>query len=499
MNLSDRREFLKGTAWMGFTAMAAGCINNPLKTGCAGIGAPMHGKTLGRKLDTVRVACIGVGARGIGAVHRIAQIPGTQVTVIADLFQDRLDSAQQKLVAIGKPKAKLFVGPESYKRACECDDVDVIYSVTPWHLHAPIAKYAMEHGKVALTEVPGCITVEECWDLVETSERTGMPCMMLENCVYGEYEMLFFNLIKKGLLGEIVHGEAGYIHDQRSLQYGGRYHSMDGDKIAGDVGKPGWALYHYAHHSGNWYPTHGLGPVCWYMDINRGDRFDFLCSLDSKQANYYHYAQQKYPGTFLEKYPVKMGDMNISIIKTVGGKSILLEHDVASPRPYTRLNVVSGTKGVLMGYPDLKMTWENACGDGATHEFFNAEKTEQLRQQYKHPFWKVAGEIAKKVGGHGGMDFIMDLRWSYCLQNNLPLDTDVYDLASWSAMVELTERSVDNNSRPVDVPDFTRGGWKTAKPFTVDEIDLKLLHGFLGEGKSDADVRKTAESEGFKS
>ena len=492
---TNRREFLKGTAWMGLAAMAAGCSSNPMRF-FGPSGAPMQGLAL-KPMKEVRVACIGVGARGVGAVHRIAMIPGTRVVAIADLFQDRIDMQLKWLKDNGKPAPrKTFAGPESYKHVCEMDDVDVVYNVTPWHMHEPIASYAMEHGKVALNEVPGCLTIDECWKLVATSERTKMPCMMLENCCYGEYEMTMFNMVKQGLFGEIVHGEAGYIHDQRSLQYGSRYHSLDGHPDASVAGRPGWALDFYSKHSGNWYPTHGLGPVAKYMDINHGDNFDFLVSLDSKQANYHHYGRELYTD-WRKDFKVKMGDMNLSLIKTKLGRSILLEHDVASPRPYSRLNLISGTKGMAMSYPEFNVALEDKTGDGKAHKYLGKEAAAAINEKYRHPFWKVAGEVAKKVGGHGGMDFIMDLRWSYCLQNGIPLDTDVYDLAAWSAMVELTEKSVDSGSRPVDCPDFTRGAWRTAKPFTVEKIDLAKLPGGFADAKQDEQAVKNAKQEGL--
>ena len=492
---SNRRDFLKGAAWMGAVAMASGCMSDALKLNGA-VGAPMQGFAL-KPMKKVRVAVIGLGVRGATAVHRIAMIPGTEVVCVCDLFQAKVDSELGWLKRNGKPPARGFVGPEGYRQACELDDVDVIYSVTPWQVHCDIACYAMEHGKVALTEVPGCLTIEEAWKMVETSERTRMPCMMLENCCYGEEEMLCFNLVKQGVLGDIVHGEAGYIHDQRSIQFGSSERGRSDRRIYDPWkhGKPGWSMAYYSKHHGNYYPTHGLGPVAKYMDINRGDNFDFLVSMDSKQANMHHYAREMFTDCRRD-FKVKKGDMNISLIRTKLGRTILLEHDVFSPRPYSRLNLVSGTKGVFQSYPDLYLTFETKCGDKSTHKYFDKEKAALVREQYKHPIWKVAGEVAKKAGGHGGMDFIMDLRWSYCLQNGLPLDTDVYDMAAWSAMVELTERSVESNSRPVDCPDFTRGAWKTAPGFTVDSIDVAKL-GWKFDVKKDENVRKIAEAEGL--
>ncbi len=492
----SRREFLRGTAWMGAAALAAGCTGNPLRM-FGTCGAPMQGFAL-PPMKKVRVACVGVGARGSSAVHRIAMIPGTEVVAIADLFQDRVDRQVKWLKENGKPApAMALAGPEGYKAICESDKVDVIYSVTPWHMHVPIALYAMEHGKVSLVEVPGALTVDDCWRLVETSERTKMPCMMLENACYGEYEMAMFNMVKQGVFGELVHGEAAYIHDQRDLQYNSRYHTMDGLPDASKAGKPGWVLETYSKHSGNWYPTHGLGPVAKYMDINRGDNFDFLVSLDSKQANYHHYGRELYKD-WRKDFKVKMGDMNLSLIRTKLGRSILLEHDVASPRPYSRINLISGTRGMAMSFPEFKVALEEKTGDGKAHKYLDAAEAEAIRRKYRHPMWQVAGAVARKVGGHGGIDFIMDLRWSYCLQNGLPLDTDVYDLAAWSAMVELTERSVDSGSRPVDCPDFTRGAWRTAKAFTVDAIDLSKLPGNFSGAKRDEQAERNAKQEGLK-
>ena len=271
---------------------------------------------------------------------------------------------------------------------------------------------------------------------------------------------------------------------------------MDGERDAAKAGKPGWTLHFYAQHGGNQYPTHGLGPVAKYMDINRGDSFDFLVSMESKQASYRHYARELFDD-WRRDFDVKIGDMSQTLIRTKLGRSILLQLDACTPRPYSRINLVSGTRGMAMGYPEFRVALEDKAGDGKAHKFMDESATAALRKKYAHPIWKAAGDVAKKVGGHGGMDFIMDLRWSYCLQNGLPLDTDVYDLAAWSSMVELTRRSVESGSRPVECPDFTRGAWKTAKGFTIDDIDLSKLPGGFGDVKRDKSVDETAKQEGF--
>ena len=258
----SRREFLAGTAWMGAAAMAAGCIGR--RSAMCGIGngadAPMHGFTV-PPMKKVRVGVIGVGGRGIAAVERIAQIPGCEVTAISDINPERLDLTQAALKKLGKPAAKEWSrngDEDAWKGLCDSDVCDVVYSVTPRKLHAPINVYAMDHGKHVLQEVPGAFNLEECWATVEAAERNRRHCMMLENCTYGEAEMLAFNLIHKGKLGEIVQAEVGYTHDQRSLQYRPR----DGRF---------WRLDRHMKHHGNYYPTHGLVPASMNVQA-RNDR-----------------------------------------------------------------------------------------------------------------------------------------------------------------------------------------------------------------------------------
>ena len=470
----SRREFLKGTAWMGVAAMAAGHLaaqaaeNRP---GCAA-GAPMHGFRVA-PMKRVRVGFIGVGARGTPAVKRIAQIPGCEVTAISDINPARLDAVQKWMKENGYPAPREWSrngDKDAWKGLCDSDVCDVVYSATPRPLHCPINVYAMAHGKHVLQEVPGAFNLEECWATVEAAEKFRRHCMMLENCTYGEEEMLVFNLIKKGKLGEIVQAEVGYQHDQRSLQYNPR------DGVF-------WRIDRHMKHHGNYYPTHGLVPAGRCLDINRGDRFEYLVSMETKSASFEAFGQANFPaddrvvgvdGKPFNRHTQRMvkGDINTCLMHTAQGKTLSLIHNVCTPRPYDRGNLFMGTKGIYRSYPSLLMAWEEKVGDGGAHKYFDEAKAQKIKEEYRHPFWQVAGEIAKKVGGHGGMDFVMDLRWAYCLQNGLPLDTDVYDLATYSSIVELSERSVNARSSAVDFPDYTRGGWKTAQPFTVDEIDM---------------------------
>ena len=472
-NQHGRREFLKGAAWMGAAAMAAGCISKGNALGF-GKGGSMHGFRVA-PMKTVRVGVIGVGSRGLPAVQRIAQIPGCQVTAISDINPARLDLTQAWLREHGKPPAKEWSrngDEEAWKGLCDSDIVDVVYSVTPRTLHCPINVYAMDHGKHVLQEVPGAFDLEECWATVEAAERNRRHCMMLENCTYGEAEMLAFNLIHKGKLGEIVQAEVGYTHDQRSLQYKPR----DGRF---------WRLDRHLHQHGNYYPTHGLVPAGRCLDINRGDRFEQLVSFETKSVSFEEFGRAHFPESDW-RHGAKMvrGDVNMSMLRTANGKILTLKHNVATPNPYDRGNLYLGSKGIFRGInfvespadayvngSPCRFGWEENVGDHVK-EYFPFEKAQAIRKEFRHPFWKVAGAMAKKIGGHGGMDFIMDLRWAYCLQNGLPLDTDVYDLATYSSIVELTERSVNAGGKEIEFPDYTRGGWKTAKPFTVDEIDI---------------------------
>ena len=460
----DRREFLRGAGWFGLAAAAAGCQFERMGFGS---GAPMAGFSA-PPLKRVRIGFVGIGARGTYAVRRICQIPGVEITALCDIKPEAIQGGQNHLKAKNLPPAKEYLGPEAYKALCRECPCDVVYACTPWKLHLPVAVEAMRCGKHALVEVPATMDVDGCWELVETSEKTRRHCMMLENCCYGETEMLALNMCRLGLLGEAVYGAAGYLHysTNRGIRNG-----------------PSWRNEWYLEHTGNFYPTHGLGPVAQYMDINRGDRFDYLVSVDTKSIGPGAMAEALFPpDSWQRNVKLKTGDYNASIIRTANGKAIYLSLSTFVPHPYSRINMLQGTKGIFMDYP-LRVAFEKQYSDGTVpYKAFDDAKTEEYRKLYKHPMWRDFGEIATKVGGHGGMDFIMDLRWIYCLQNGLPLDMDVYDLASWSCLCEITERSVLNRSAPTDIPDFTRGAWKTMKPLGIHSVDVRKM------GIKDVDV-----------
>lgn len=463
---TNRRDFLKGALWMGAAASMVGYASGRPRAVGAGAGTMLG--YADKPFKELRVGVIGLGRGALGL--DLGKIPFVKIVAVCDLSQPRIDNALKKCAnnKIGKPR--VYTGsPEAWKKLCDSPDIDLVYNGTPWELHAPIALYAMEHGKHVVTEVPSALTIEECWALVETSERTRRHCMQLENCCYGETEMLALNMCRKGLFGTLVHGEGAYIHDLRTYCYG-MFDPKTGNGGYWDY----WRLRYNQAHGGNQYPTHGLGPICIDMDINRGDNFDFLVSVDSLQAGFHELRD----GGFAKADPallgrnVKMGDMNTTIIKTKLGRTIMVQHNVTGPRPYSRINMITGTKGILEDYP-LRIALETELGKGA--HSYNDKTTAELREKYKHPLWKKAGEYAKVHGGHGGMDFLMLLRLAWCLQMGLPLDMDVYDLATWCSLNELTEKSADNRGRSMDVPDFTRGGWKTRKPYGFDDVDLAKM------------------------
>lgn len=401
------------------------------------------------KLDVVRIGIIGLGQRGSDAVERLSFIEGVEIIALCDKYADRVDAAQKTLEKMGRPKAASYSGDEGWKALCNRNDIDLVYTPTPWHLHTPISVYAMQHGKHAASEVPAALSIDECWQLVETSEKTRKHYMMLENCCYDFFELLTLNMARNGLFGELLHAEGAYIHDLSHdwLLNKNAYADM-------------WRLVENGKRNGNLYPTHGLGPIAQCLNINRGDKMDHLVSMSTNDFTLGAQVNElAAKDDFFKPHANKhyRGNMNTTLIRTNLGKTMMLQHDVSTPRPYSRIHLVSGTKGMAQKWPGPERI---ALG----HSAVKPEELKALYSKYSPPIVNYIGEIAKEVGGHGGMDFIMDWRLIDCLRNGLPLDQDVYDAASWSAIVPLSQQSVDNKSRTVDVPDFTRGAWKKNKP-----------------------------------
>ena len=341
-----------------------------------------------------------------------------------------------------------------WKELCRRDDIDLVYICTPWQLHVPMAVYAMEHGKHVAVEVPAAMSLDECWQLVDTAEKTQRHCMMLENCVYDFFELTTLNMAQHGLFGEILHTEGSYIHNLEPYW---------------DYYQGNWRLDFNQSHRGDVYATHGLGPACQLLDIHRGDKMNYLVAMDTKSVNGLKLAKEKMGAeTFAN------ADQTLTLIKTERGRTILLEHNVYTPRPYSRMYQLTGTEGFANKYPVEGYAFrpEQIAGEEipdhenlSEHSFIPQAAKAALMERYKHPIARDIEEKARRVGGHGGMDFIMDYRLVYCLQHGLPLDQDVYDAAEWSCIGSLTSASLEHNSMPVAVPDFTRGDWDKVDGF----------------------------------
>lgn len=412
------------------------------------------------KIPTVRIGYVGIGARGGAAVTRILNIKNTQITALCDLREKAVKENQKKLTDKGLPAAAEYFGDDySWKGLCERDDVDLVYISTPWKWHVPVATYAMECGKHAAVEVPAAPTLEGAWQLIETSERTRKHCVQLENMVYDFFELATLSMVQAGLLGELVHTDCAYIHDCLEGAFGQPVTDPKEEHV--------WR-YKEQQKSGNLYPTHGLGPVSMALGINRGDRFDYMSSMSCNDFGLGPLAERLAKENDYYKQFTKLkfrGNTNTSIIRTVNGKTIMVQHDAASPRPYSRIHILSGTKGFVQKYP---LPGKIAFG----HEFLPQEKVDQLVEQYSPELLKHLQHAANIVGGHGGADFIMDWRLIDCLRNGLPMDMDVYDAAAWSSVSPLSVWSCANRSNSIDFPDFTCGSWKTNK-----KVDMSLRGG----------------------
>lgn len=398
-------------------------------------------------IDTVRTGFIGLGMRGPDAVRRFTYIDGAKVVALCDLEADRVAKSQEILAGRGKPAAAEYSGEDGWKQLCERDDIDLVYICTNWQTHVDMAVYAMECGKHVAVEVPAAMSVAECWRLVDTSERTRKHCMMLENCVYDFFELTCLNMAQQGLFGEVLHAEGAYIHNLEP--FWDYYHDN-------------WRLDFNQKHSGDVYATHGFGPDCQVLNIHRGDKLEYLVSMDTKSVVGLEVAREKMGvDTFAN------GDQTSTLVKTRNGKTVLIQHNVYTPRPYDRMYQLVGTKGFADKYPNSAFAFEpDQIADAAaeydnlsSHSYVPREVRDSLMAKYKHPIAKEIEEKAREVGGHGGMDFIMDYRLVWCLRNGKPLDMDVYDAAEWSCLGELTAASIANGSKPVKIPDFTRGRW----------------------------------------
>jgi predicted dehydrogenase len=443
----SRRSFVKRTAIGSAGLLIASDLLGPNLS--AGAPKSDHATMMGVPFEArerVRVGVIGVGGRGTSQLGELLAVENVDIKAICDLAPEKVAHAQKMVTDAGQPQPKAFSdGERDFENLTQLD-LDLVYIATPWDWHVPMALSAMKNGKHAAVEVPACTTLKECWDIVETSEATRKHCMILENCCYGENEMMVLGMIREGLFGEITHGEAAYLHDLRGI-------------LTANESEGLWRRLPHTKRNGNLYPTHGLGPVAHYFDIHRGDRFDYMVSVSSAEASLSAYVKANFPDgdpKRAEKYIC--GDMNTSIIKTLKGRSILLQHDVVNPRPYSRLNSISGTKGIFADYPARIFIDAPKQADGSKKEDW--DNIDAFREKYEHPLWKKTGDLARKMGGHGGMDYVLNYRLMDCMKRGLVPDITVYDAAAWSAPTPLSEASVAQNGAPQKFPDFTRGKWE---------------------------------------
>lgn len=399
------------------------------------------------KIEKVHIGLIGAGNRGAVLIQMfdwLNQNNHSEIIAISDLKQDKVEKLNEHLKTVQPKGADLYFGnANEWKKVAERDDIDLLIIATPWELHTPMALYGMEQGKHVASEVPISYTLEDCWRIVETAERTQKHCMMMENCCFNGEELWILNMINQGVFGNLTHAEGAYIHDLRMHMLHDTYYENQ------------WRLKHHAVRNGNFYTTHGLGPVSQYMDIGRGDTYDYLTSMSSLEQSLSAAAKSKnHP---IQEY--KCGDMNTTLIKTKLGKTIMLQFDVHTGRPYNRLNTVTGTKAVHMGYPSRLYIGHEELQWG--HSWLDAENYKEYREKYDHPLWqKLRTQISKNAVGHGGMDFVMIYRLIRCLNEGKALDINVYDSVLWSAVTPLSELSVAQGSAPIKVPDFTGETWK---------------------------------------
>lgn len=419
-------------------------------------GAAGLSSSLGGAQKTVKIGMVGVGNRGTGLVKILVDLPNVEIPAICDINEEHLQRSQDTVEKSGRKRPEGYSnGPEDYRRLVGREDLDAVMTATPWQLHTPVAVAAMKAGKYAATEVPAALTVEECWELVNTSEQTGMPCMMLENDCFGRGALMALNLVEQGVLGEVVHCEGGYDHDLRAELLRN--------------GQLSWRGMHALRRNANLYPTHPLGPIAWWTGINRGDRFTYLTSMSSKSRGLSHYAAKQFgKDNLYANRQFADGDVNTSLIMTDRGVSITLNHDTQLPRPYSdsgdtkiplMVQRLQGTEGIFFG------SLEKIYIDGRSplHKW---EDAAPYYEQYEHFLWKALGDAARS-SSHGGEDYVELHQFVRAVRYRTQTPVDVYDAATWSAVIPLSEQSVASKSASVDFPDFTRGKWRNPRSLNL--------------------------------
>ena len=395
--------------------------------------------------EKVNLAVFGHGSRGTGMLQLLLEMEDVNIVAVSDCYDDRLKEAVAAVEKAGQPKP---AASKDYRNLLDIKGLDAVFTPSSWTSHVQVCLDAMNAGLYVATEVGGATSIQQCWDLVQTSERTGMPCMLLENCCYGREEMTILNMVRKGLFGELVHAEGGYRHDLRNeicLGHKIRHYRLD----------------NYLNRNGEVYPTHELGPICKYLNINRGNRMLTLTSMASKSCGL-----EAWVDSHLEEHPeiaeikgrdFAMGDVVVTNIKCAHGEVITLFHDTSLPRPYSRGNLLQGTKGI---WSEDKMA---LYLEGISKTPHTWDPIEKHYKKYEHPLWTKFRNYGVK-GGHGGMDFLVLRGYIEAIKNQTQTPIDVYDTAAWMAITALSEESVAMGGHPVAIPDFTNGRWINREP-----------------------------------
>jgi len=439
----NRRNFIK-------TASAAG----------AAISLMPKSLFSSQKTKRIKLGFIGTGLRGQWVLWLAAKYPEVDIPAICDIDERMINSALKILKDAGKPEPHIYKnGDEDFRNMVKNEDLDGVYIATPWEWHYPMAIASMKNGIHVGTEVPAAITVRECWDLVNTSERTRKLCMIMENVCYRRDVMAVLSMVRHGLFGELLHCQGGYQHDLRHVKFNDGKQPYGGGVEFGEKGysEAKWRTQHSVDRNGDLYPTHGLGPVSTMLDINRGNRMVHLTSTASQSRGLHKYiidrGEQDHPNADVE---FKLGDVVTTVIKCSNGQTIVLSHDTNSPRPYSLNFRVQGTNGIWM------VDNNSIYIEGVSPEAHRWETDEIYLKKYDHPLWKKFEDIA--VGsGHGGMDFFIVRAFIETLKGAEPV-IDVYDSVSMSVISPLSEKSIKLGSTAVKIPDFTRGKWKANKP-----------------------------------
>jgi len=421
------------------------------------------------KKDKVRIGIIGTGYRGQSHLEMLCQRTDTVIVAFADPDKQMLADAQKILKDAGRPAAVEYNnGNENFKQLLQRTDIDAVIIATPWEWHIPQALEAIQNGIIPGVEVCGAIKITDCWDIVNASEKTGIPVMCLENVCYRRDVLAVYNMVRKGMFGELLHLQGGYEHDLRGVKFNDGKTAYNSGVEFGEKGlsEAKWRTNHSLYRNGELYPTHGLGPVAMMIDVNRGNLLTRLSSVATKARGLHKYIVNHPQGG--ENHPnaklnFKLGDIVTTQIQTQNGETILLTHDTNSPRPYNLGFRVQGTQGLWQDFSSGALNAGHIYIDGVSPKEHQWENPEAYLKQHDHPLWKRFEKDA--VGaGHGGMDFFVENAFIECIKRNVPFPIDVYDLATWYAITPLSEKSIAENGQVQEIPDFTRGKWKNRKP-----------------------------------